>query len=276
MHRVVVVTGASSGVGHATARAFAGAGDHVVATSRSLPQFGPLDDHGGDGGIESMVLDVTDAMAVGALADDVLARHGRVDVVVCNAGVGLVGTTEALSEEDFRASLDVNFFGVVHVTKAFLPAMRVARTGRLIAVTSIGGVVGQPFNDAYCAAKFAVEGTYESLHPVAASFGVHVSIVEPGPVRTGFSARARRAGTAVADIEVLAQRQARALDAGRDLGQEPEEVATVILATADDPSPVLRYQSSRFVAKFVGRKLADLDGSAITAITGAWLRPPVE
>src|SRR5262249_28996669 len=123
---------------------------------------------------------------------DIDARHGAVDVLVANAGVGALGTLEELSLDELRDAMEVNYFGVVRTTKAVLPGMRARGAGRLVAVSSVGGAFGQPFTDAYCAAKHAVEGLYESLQPVAARFGVHVSIVEPGPVATEFHRKSTR------------------------------------------------------------------------------------
>ena len=123
--------------------------------------------------------------SVTACIDGVVADHGSLDVLVNNAGRGFVGTIEQVSMDEMREVMEVNFFGVVAATKAAMPHLR-ASGGRVITVTSVGGVVGQPFNEAYCAAKFAVEGFMESLAPVAATVGVHVSVIEPGPVATEF------------------------------------------------------------------------------------------
>ena len=109
-------------------------------------------------------------------------------VLVNNAGSGFLGTMEETTFEALSQVMDVNFFGVWRVTDAVFPHMRKAGSGRIITNTSIGGLIGQPFNDAYCAAKFAVEGFMESLAPVAKRLGIHVSLVEPGPVLTEFVA----------------------------------------------------------------------------------------
>jgi NAD(P)-dependent dehydrogenase (short-subunit alcohol dehydrogenase family) len=264
---VAVVTGASQGIGLATATAFAERGYVVVATSRQPGDAGgPV----GAGHIERVALDVTDDRAVDSFVSDALARHGRIDVLVNNAGQGFTGSTEELSVAEIRQSMEVNFFGVVRMTKALLPAMRQAGGGRLIAVGSIGGVVGQPFNDAYCAAKFAVEGLYESLHPVAAASGVAVIIVEPGPVRSDHRNRAVQAAGAVPLAE-MRDRHRRMTESTFERAQAPERVAEIIVAAAEDPAPKLRYQTSRLVTHIVGTKLCDLDGTAITALTRAWI-----
>jgi NAD(P)-dependent dehydrogenase (short-subunit alcohol dehydrogenase family) len=139
--------------------------------------------------------------------------------------------------------------------------------------------MGQPFNDAYCAAKFAVEGLYESLNPVLARFGVHASIVEPGPVATEFSAKSMGSGRDGLDVEgepyaELWQRYQAVMAAGATRRQPTGDAAQVIVDVADAESPVLRYQTSSFTKRLIGMKLADLDGSTITGFTSTWLDPP--
>lgn len=277
--RVVVVTGASSGIGLATAVAFAQGGHHVVAAVRASSRRDGLVAAVDAAGVTVDVvdLDVTDESAIRANAAAITDRHGVVDVVINCAGLGYVGTLEELSIDDFRTSMEVNFFGVAGVTKAFLPAMRGAGRGHLVAVTSLGGVLGQPFNDAYCAAKFAVEGLYESLHPVAARFGVHVSIVEPGPVATEFRAHSKAAeAPANPELAVLKARYAAVTNAGFERAQSAQDVAAVIVGVTRDDPPRLRYQTSKFTSRLVGRKLSDLTGEQVAAFTGAWLADPAD
>jgi NAD(P)-dependent dehydrogenase (short-subunit alcohol dehydrogenase family) len=268
--RVVVVTGASQGIGFETALAFARAGDRVVATSR-VPQPFPADQVAGLA-LTRVALDVTDQGSVDRLASQVLEEFGRVDVLVNNAGQGFTGTTEELSIADIQRSLDVNFLGAVRMTKAFLPGMRAAGSGHLIAVSSIGGVVGQPFCDAYCAAKHALEGLYESMHPVVAPAGVRVSIIQPGPVG---SDHVNRSVMLTPEDDAIAELKTRYLtmtEAAFARAQGADLVADVIVACANDPAPKLRYQTSKLVTKIVGMKLNDLDGDSITTMTAAWLQ----
>jgi NAD(P)-dependent dehydrogenase (short-subunit alcohol dehydrogenase family) len=197
---------------------------------------------------------------------------------VANAGVGHLGTLEELSLDDLRQAMEINFYGVVRATKAVLPRMRQRGAGRLIAVSSVAGVIGQPFTEAYCAAKCALEGLYESLHPVAARFGVRVSIVEPGPVGTDFHGRSTGIGRQSLDVEgdpygELWDRHRAFMASGDGRKQTPESAAKVIVEAADDPDPKLRYQTSTFTRKLVGIKLADTDGSQVTEFTARWLEP---
>ena len=174
-HRIVLITGTSSGIGLAAAVAAAGADFRVVATMRDTGRAGNLlraaEKAGVAGRVEVERLDVTDPTSVANCLDIVLDRYGRLDAVVNNAGAGFLGTIEQDGMAPVRAAMEVNYFGVVELTRAAMPHLR-ASGGRLVTVTSVGGVVGQPFNEAYCAAKFAVEGFMESLAPVAATVGV--------------------------------------------------------------------------------------------------------
>lgn len=164
--RTVLITGTSSGIGLAAAIAAARAGWRTVATLRDTGRADALRKAAAEAGVEIDIrqLDVVDEASVTAAVEGVIADYGRLDAVVNNAGAGHVGTLELESVADVREVMEVNFFGVLNVSKAALPHLR-ATGGRLITVTSVGGVIGQPFNEAYCAAKFAVEGYMESLAP---------------------------------------------------------------------------------------------------------------
>ncbi|KQX08399.1 SDR family NAD(P)-dependent oxidoreductase [Leifsonia sp. Root60] len=275
---IVLITGTSSGIGLATAVAAAAAGARVVATMRDVTRAGRLQDAARDAGVQVDIraLDVTDAAAVGAVVDAVVAEHGRIDVLVNNAGAGHVGTIEQDSVDEYRAAMDVNYFGVVAMTKAALPHLR-AVGGRVVTVTSVGGIVGQPFNEAYCAAKFAVEGFLESLAPVAASVGVSVSIVEPGAVTTEFAGNAgigaaveRVAGTPYAPaLDAYLRRTREAFDPAA--AQTAAEVAAVIVDVIGAERPPIRVQTSAAAQRFVSATLRDLDGSAVQSITRGWI-----
>jgi len=276
---VVLITGTSSGIGLATAVATARAGWATVATLRNPAGDGALRSAAEAAGVEMDIraLDVTDAAAIGSCVEAVVADHGHLDAVVNNAGAGHIGTIENEDVDAVRRVMEVNFFGVVAVTKAVLPHLR-ATGGRLVTVSSVGGAVGQPFNEAYCAAKFAVEGFLESLAPVAATVGVGVTIVEPGPVATEFVANV---GVDPAVLFAEAGPYEPALQAyvshvtadfSSDAAQTGDQVAEVVLAALTDPSPAVRIQTSPWAERFVAAKLADLDGAGVQAVTGSWVR----
>lgn len=281
---VAVVTGTSSGIGLHSAVGLAKAGCEVVATMRDLGKRRALDQAAASAGVELdvRVLDVVDQETAGSCLSSVVADHGALDILVNNAGQGLVGTLEQLSDEDLRAQMEVNYFAVASLTRLAIGVMRRAGHGRVVAVTSVGGVVGQPFNDAYCASKFAVEGLLQSLAPVAARVGVEVSIVEPGPVSTEFvngimsrSAGALRQtageeGSVDAYGPMLGAYVARTRETFSQ-AQSAEEVAAVVVEAATTERPRFRWQTSDAARLFVARSLCDLDGGQVLAETASWL-----
>lgn len=272
-----VVTGAGSGIGLATTRALAAAGWKVIATARRPGSAAALQDLAEElPAIELRALDVTSDQSVRSCIGSILADLGRIELLVNNAGAGYRGTLEQFTVEELFATMDVNFFGVVRVTKAVLPAMRAARSGRIITVTSLNGVVALPFSDAYNAAKFAVEGLMEGLATVMREFDVHVSVLEPGPVRTAFFDNIGGHGDGVGSddpyADLINRFNARMASLGSH-GQSAESVADVICQIAADPSPVLRYQSSEQSRTIAAQKLADPTGRSVLDATGALLQP---
>jgi NAD(P)-dependent dehydrogenase (short-subunit alcohol dehydrogenase family) len=172
--QTALVTGTSSGIGLSTALALAKAGFQVIATMRDLSKAQPLRVRAELEGVTLNIrqLDVSDETSITTTLNGIMQQHGQLDIVVNNAGVGYLGTTEQTPLADVKRVFEVNFFGIWRVTQAVLPLMRQARFGRIISVSSMGGVSGQPFNDAYNASKFALEGIPSCLAPVAQQFGM--------------------------------------------------------------------------------------------------------
>ena len=271
----VLITGTSSGIGLAAALAFARQGAHVYATMRDTSKAAPLRraaEHE-QLTLDILPLDVQDRASIDQVMATILERHGQLDILVNNAGAGFVGTTEQTDIDDARRVMEVNFFGTWQVTQAALPAMRQAGSGRIITLSSIGGLIGQPFNDAYCAAKFAVEGMMESLAPVMRPFGVHVSLIEPGAVRTAFVANVGRSeASADGPYDTMLAAYMDGVDAVYAAGQTAEQVAGVIVQVANEPQPQLRYQTSDGIRELTARKYVDPTGESVLAITGARLK----
>ena len=271
----VLITGTSSGIGLQAAVAAARSGHTVVATMRTLEGARALRDASATAGVTLDIrrLDVTEPGSIAEVITHMLDRYGRIDAVVNNAGAGHVGTIENEGLDVVRAVMEVNFFGVVSVTRAALPHLRQSR-GRLITVTSVGGVVGQPFNEAYCAAKFAVEGFMESLAPVAATAGVAVTVVEPGAVASSFIDNVgldpRASPPNDPYVSALAGYLARAAQSF-SAAQSAESAGASVAALLDGERPPFRVQTSDAARAFVGVKLADADGSAVQRMTAAWL-----
>lgn len=280
--KVALVTGTSTGIGLSAAVKLAASGWRVVATMRDPAKATALVAAAEAAGVVDAIdvrpLDVSIPASVTACIEGVLAEHGRVDVVVNNAGAGFLGSMEQTSDADLRATMEVNFFGVWAVTQGLLPHMRKAGAGRIVTVTSVGGVLGQPFNDAYCAAKFAVEGAMESLAPVVKRMGIDVVLVEPGAVRTEFVANVLQKGTPAALPTDESDAYGRLLAAYREgtnaayaSGQTPDQVADVIVEACTADSPHFRYQTSDFIKMIVGKKFVDPTGDSGIQLSGARL-----
>lgn len=272
MKRIALVTGSSSGIGLASAVGLAEGGCHVIATVRDPSRTEAIDAAARGSGVDLEIrqLDVTDADSISACVAGVLRDHGRLDILVNNAGAGSRGTLEQLDDQAIAATMDLNFWGVLRCTRAVIPAMRSQGSGNIVTVASMNGLIGMPFSDAYNASKFAVEGLMEGLAPVLAQFGIGVSLIEPGPVRTGFSANARRPERPQGDG--YAQMAAAYEDALHGLftgGQSPEEVAEVIVEAAMSPKPHLRYQSSPAASAMAAQKIVDTTGDSVLAATAA-------
>ncbi|MFI9723986.1 SDR family NAD(P)-dependent oxidoreductase [Streptomyces sp. NPDC052396] len=277
--KTVLITGTSSGIGLAIAIAAARAGWTTIATMRDTGKAEALlkaaAEHKVTDRIQVKRLDVVGPESIAACLDEVIAEHGRLDALVNNAGAAQVGTIELSSLDDVRTAMEVNFFGVVSATRAALPHLR-ASQGRVITVTSVGGIVGQPFNEAYCAAKFAVEGFMESLAPVAATFGVDVTVVEPGAVASEFVANLgldipallAEAGPYAPALQAYIARTQQAFGNA----QTPAEAAAPVIEALTGDRPAFRIQTSAWAREFVGTKLTDLDGSAVQTLTGNWVR----
>ena len=180
-----LITGTTSGFGHEWTRAALERGDRVAATARSVDRLAPLVEEFGDA-VLPVALDVTDRAAAFAAVRAAATRFGGLDVVVNNAGYGHHAMVEELSEDDVRRSLETNFLGALWVTQAALPILRAQGSGRILQVTSEGGVVTFPQFGAYHAAKWALEGLSQTLAQEVAGFGVRVTLVEPGPYATDF------------------------------------------------------------------------------------------
>jgi len=184
MNKVWFITGAGNGIGAGTARAALKAGERVVATARKLDKVRKaLGDVAGEN-LAFVQLDVTDEAQAKSAVEQAIKRFGRIDVAVNNAGYSLLGNFEAMSAAEIEAQFEPNFYGVVHVMHAVLPIMRKQRSGHMINISSVAGVVGQKHCAAYAATKFAVEGLSLSAATEVEPFGIKITLVEPGFFRT--------------------------------------------------------------------------------------------
>jgi NAD(P)-dependent dehydrogenase (short-subunit alcohol dehydrogenase family) len=231
------ITGASRGFGNVWAAAALERGDRVAATARTLSTLQPLIDAYGDR-ILPLRLDVTDRAAVIAAVTRAAEHFEGLDVVVNNAGYGLFGMVEEVTEEQARAQMETNFFGALWVTQAALPLLRAQRSGHLLQVSSIGGVAAFPTLGLYHASKWALEGMSDALAQEVAGFGVHVTLLEPGPYGTDWSGGSAVHTTALDAYEPV--RAARRASAGNRAPADPAGTVPAVLALADSPEPPLR------------------------------------
>jgi short-subunit dehydrogenase len=236
--QVAIVTGASAGIGEATARALDAAGYRVFGSSRKPPQSRLK-------GIEYLVCDVTSDESVRTAVAQVLDQAGRIDLLVNNAGVGLVAGAEESSIEQAKSLFDVNLFGVIRMTKAVLPTMRRQGSGRIVNISSVLGLIPAPFSALYAASKHALEGYSESLDHEIRGSGVRVVLVEPAYTRTSFEGNVYQADQQL-DLYQPARANAEAVmrDAMK-VADSPELVASAVVKASTAANPHRRYTAGR-------------------------------
>lgn len=248
--RVVVVTGASAGIGLATANRLHAAGWTVIGASRRGTSPGTW---------QPLAMDVDDDRSVDEGMAGVVAAHGRIDAVVAGAGWGLAGSVEQTPIDDARAQLETNFFGVVRVVRAALPVIRGHGGGRLVLVSSIGGVVALPFQAFYSASKFALEGYGEALAYEVAPLGIHVTLVEPGNVRTDFTSSRRDVPVpeGVDAYEAARNKAIAKMVEDERSGVPADQVATVIAKVLDADRPPRRASVGKMGERvgIIGKRL---------------------
>ena len=244
--RVILVTGCSSGIGRATAVEAARRGHHVFATARNRNDLVELE-RPGQKPLETLALDVTDPASVRAALGEVLARAGRIDALVNNAGYAQYGAVEEVTPEEWRAVFDVNFFGMLDVTRAVLPSMRESGGGTIVLMSSLGGRVSVPFASPYCASKHAVEAVADALRVETAPFGIRVVTIEPGPIDTRFAERARSIVTPLiarpGPYRAFYANAEKAMDGDFRRGHlPPEAVARIVVDAIESDRPRTRYR----------------------------------
>jgi NAD(P)-dependent dehydrogenase (short-subunit alcohol dehydrogenase family) len=235
MPKVVLVTGASMGIGRAVARHLSAAGYRVFGTSRH-PASAMLD------GFELLPLDVTSDDAVQACVTAVLAKAGRIDVLINNAGVDMVGALEETTLDEARWLFETNYFGVVRMVNAVLPHLRRQRSGQIINISSGLGLAAFPFEGQYCASKFALEGYTESLRYELSFLGIKVSSIQPGYYQSNMVNTQRVTATAIPDY---APARDRAIALGKRFAEDapdPLPLAQAVQRIIESRSPRLRYQ----------------------------------
>ena len=255
--KTAFITGASSGIGQATALALKSAGYRVIGTSRSAKP-GEI-----RGGIRMIECDVTSDISVSEAVILANAELGHIDLLVNNAGYALSGAAEESSINQVRALFDTNFLGVVRVTNEVLPIMRKQKNGRILNIGSVMGLIPGPYGSYYAASKHAIEGYSESLDHEVRPFGIRVAVIEPWATKTSIEANSPQGDKPVAAYGETLARYRSAFDAAMAKGDTAEDVAATILEAAESATPKLRYPSGKaakqtsFARRFLPRALFD-------------------
>ena len=248
--KIVLITGATAGIGRVTALHLAKRGHHVIATGRKPAELAKLKTEAGDLPLDTLQLDVTSTASIAAAvqAAETLTGGQGIDVLVNNAGFGVLGPTSEINDADMRAQFETNVFGLMSVTRAFLPQMRARRSGRIINVSSVGGRITLPYFGVYNSTKYAVESLSDSLRYELRAFGIDVTLIEPGVIRTNFEATAVANLTAFASTAygpAIAKYEEMSKQADRFAG-EPIVVAKAITRAVEARRPAARYVAPRF------------------------------
>src|SRR5881296_864390 len=233
-HAVAVITGVSSGIGNATARALVARGYRVFGTARSEASIVPEK-------VERVLLDVRDGESIERGVDEVLAKAGHIDLLVNNAGGSLDGAFEETPLGQARDLFELNFFGAVRMTQAVLPAMRARKSGRIVFVSSVLGFLPAPFMGFYAATKHALEGLAESLDHETRTLGIRAALVEPVFMRTNFDSNGTLAAHLVGDYQQARDHSRENFRRNTEGAEDPQVVAEAVVEAATAGKPRLRY-----------------------------------
>ena len=232
--QVIIITGASSGFGKATAEMLAAKGNTVYGLCRRRVLA--------ESNIKYYQCDVRDRENIRAVVEQIVAEQGRVDVLINNAGIGIGGALELATEEEIDLQMGTNFMGCVNMCQAVLPYMRKAHKGKIINLSSIGGVMGLPYQGFYSASKFAIEGFTEALAAEVTGFGIRVCMVEPGDFATGFTGSRKNSQATMNDPDYgpIFKRSLAIIEKEENGGLQPEVLARRIVKLVEQKKPPLR------------------------------------
>ncbi|MBQ0141483.1 MAG: SDR family oxidoreductase [Prevotellaceae bacterium] len=234
MAKVIIITGASSGFGKMTAERLASHGHKVYGICRREMQHDK---------IQYIQLDVREPETIALKVKEIYDKEGRIDVLINNAGMGIGGALELTTKEELETQMNVNFMGCVNMCQKVLPYMRRQRAGKIINLSSIGGIMGLPYQGFYSASKFAIEGFSEALSAEVKGFGISVSMVEPGDFATNFTASRKNSQATMNDPDYgpIFKRSLALIEKEENGGLKPEVLAKKIEKIVDTKHPRLRY-----------------------------------
>ena len=243
-NKVAIVTGSATGIGYEIAIRLAKNGFSTYASMRNLQKANRITEIAKNENLPLTLiqLDVTDDISITKAIDTVINESGRIDVLVNNAGYGLIGSIEDMSEEELKAQFETNVFGVFRVTKAVLPYMRKQHDGSIINISSIAGRIALPLYSAYVSTKFAIEGLSESMMYELEPFGIKVAIIQPGAIETNFRRELVAKGLSEdSPYSNMRQLPSKAIERMLKHRLYPEEVAKTVIQAIENPKPKLRY-----------------------------------
>jgi NAD(P)-dependent dehydrogenase (short-subunit alcohol dehydrogenase family) len=247
MQQVILITGASSGLGKAMAGLLASRGHIVFGTSRK-PSVENLP-------YKMLMMDVTDNESVARAIEAVIAESGKIDVLINNAGMGVGGALESFSDDEVSLQMETNFNGLARVVRFVLPHMRARKTGKIINVSSVGGIIGLPFQGFYSAAKFAIEGYSEALAQEIKPWNIRVVVINPGDFKTGFTGSriVTRADAAGGDYHERVSKAVAKMGKDEQGGSDPANLARTVARIVDKTKPRYRYLVGRFDQRLITR-----------------------
>ncbi len=262
MGKVILITGASSGIGKDTALNLIKEGHIVYGAARRISKMKDIVEAGG----HSIKMDILNNEDVDKAVDRVISEHQRIDVLVNNAGYGLWGAVETISLDEAKRQFDVNIFGLAYLTKKVIPLMRNQKSGKIINMSSMGGKVYTPFGAWYHATKYALEGWSDCLRIELKSFGINVILIEPGVIKTEFQ-DVMMDSTVERSIGTPYEKKLKALEKAtqemyaRGIGSPPSVITKLIIKAINSPNPKRRYvgglfaKPMLFIKKWFGDKM---------------------
>jgi short-subunit dehydrogenase len=260
------ITGCSTGFGRVLSEQLLARGDRVIATARNADRIEDLRAHAKNPEqFLSYPLDVTDFSEIRKVASDAIKKAGWIDVLVNNAGYGYVGALEEASLSEIRAVFETNVFGLMEMTRAILPVFRSQRSGHIINLSSVAGMVGTPGASIYNSTKFAIEGLSEALAGELASFGIKVTLIEPGAFRTDFANRSLRVAPYLPEYaEALSQTRKYYETIGGQQPGDPAQAVRAMIALVDHPNPPLRLPMGKIALQRIRNKIAQYESEIKT------------
>jgi NAD(P)-dependent dehydrogenase (short-subunit alcohol dehydrogenase family) len=251
-HQIALVTGSSSGIGFETSLRLARNGIYTYATMRNLSKLGEILGYARKDNLPLQILrlDVTNKESISEAVDKIISEKSRIDIVVNNAGYSLLGLLEQLDIDEIKEEFETNFFGIIKLIQIVLPMMRKQGYGRIINISSLAGRIGFPLSSAYVSSKFALEGLVESLRYEVQPFGIHVSLIEPGVIKTNFVNNMKLGKNVITSsnsnndnlpyVEII-QKRISAFKPRFEKGSTASEVADMVLEAVASANPKARY-----------------------------------